>query len=77
VRVREEWLSHVAAALGERALPVDAAVADEWGRLSAIRPVRVVDGLLAATAKVHDLTLVIRNYTDVRGLGAAVLNPFR
>ncbi len=76
-RALEEWLSNVTTAFGDRALPVDSAVADEWGRLNAIRPVAVINGLLAATAKVHGLTLVTRNETDVRGLGASVLNPFR
>lgn len=75
-RALEEWLGNVTAAFGDRALPVDAAVADEWGRLNGIRPVPVIDGLLAATAKVHDLTLVTRNAADVKGLGASVLNPF-
>lgn len=44
--------------------------------VNAIRPVPVIDGLLAATAKVHGLTLVTRNEADVAGLGAAVLKPF-
>jgi len=56
---------------------VDAAVADEWGRMSAIRPVPVIDALLAATAKAHGLTLVTRNEADVAGLGVQVLNPFQ
>jgi predicted nucleic acid-binding protein len=73
----DEWLLAVSSALGERALPIDAAVADEWGRLNGVRPVPVIDGLLAATARVHDLTLVTRNDTDVHGLGASVLNPFQ
>lgn len=47
------------------------------GRISAIRPVPVVDGLLAATAMVNGLTLVTRNDRDVAGLGATVLNPFK
>ena len=42
----------------------------------AARPVPVIDGLLAATARVHDMTLVTRNASDVDDLGAAVLNPF-
>jgi len=45
--------------------------------MSAIRPVRVIDGLLAATALTHDLTLVTRNDRDVAGLGARVINPFK
>jgi toxin FitB len=72
----EAWLEDVAAAFGDRILPVDHAVADEWGRMSAHRPVAVIDGLLAATAKVHRITLVTRNAKDVEGLGARVLNPF-
>lgn len=44
--------------------------------MSAIRSVPVIDGLLAATALTHDLTLVTRNDRDVAGLGARVINPF-
>ena len=60
-----------------RIVLIDGAIADEWGRLSAIRTIPVADGLLAATAKVHGLTLATRNETDVAGLGAEVLNPFK
>ena len=59
-----------------RILSVDAQVADSWGQMSAIRPVPVVDGLLAATAMVHEFTLVTRNVSDVEGLGVRVLDPF-
>ncbi len=45
--------------------------------MSAIRSVRAIDGLLAATALTHGLTLVTRNDRDVDGLGASVLNPFK
>jgi predicted nucleic acid-binding protein len=45
--------------------------------MSAIRPIPVIDGLLAATAAINGLTLVTRNDRDIAGLGAAVLNPFR
>ena len=58
-------------------LGIDNAISDQWGRISAIRPVPVVDGLLAATAMINGLTLVTRNDRDVAGLGALVLNPFR
>jgi len=73
----ERWLGEVEAAFGGRVLGVDNAVADRWGRMSAIRPIPVIDGLLAATAVANDLTLVTRNDRDIVGLGAAVLNPFR
>ena len=75
-KILEAWLGSVTVAFGDRALPIDAPVADEWGRMNAIRPIPVFDGLLAATAKVHGLTLVTRNEADVVGLGASVLNPF-
>lgn len=73
----ERWLREVESAFGARVLGIDNAVSDQWGRMGAIRPVSVVDGLLAATALTHGLTLVTRNDRDVAGLGAAVLNPFK
>jgi predicted nucleic acid-binding protein len=74
--VLEAWLAEVVSGFGDRVLPVDATVAGEWGRMSAIRPVPVIDALLAATAKANGLTLVTRNEADVAGLGVEVLNPF-
>lgn len=71
-----KWLSTVRRAFAGRILPVDDAVAEEWGKMNAARPVSTVDGLLAATAKVHRLTLATRNVADVAGLGARVFNPF-
>jgi predicted nucleic acid-binding protein len=73
----ERWLLDVKAAFHRRVLGIDDAVADQWGRMNAIRPVPAIDGLLAATALTHGLTLVTRNEADVAGLGATVLNPFR
>jgi predicted nucleic acid-binding protein len=73
----ERWLRQVEAMFDGRVLGIDNAVSDQWGRLSAIRPIPVIDGLLAATALVNGLTLVTRNDRDVAGLGAVVLNPFR
>ncbi len=73
----EAWLTSVVAAFAERVIPVDHLVSDEWGRMSAIRPIPVIDGLLAATAKVHQLTVATRNDADMSGLGVPVLNPFR
>ncbi len=72
----EAWLVAVGSAFGERILPIDRTVADEWGRMSGQRPIPSIDGLLAATAKIHGLTLVTRNDADVEGLGAKTLNPF-
>ncbi|MFN7594384.1 MAG: type II toxin-antitoxin system VapC family toxin [bacterium] len=75
-RAFEAWLQAIMQAFGPRILGIDAAVAESWGRISAIRSVPVVDALLAATASVHGLILVTRNATDVAGLGVRVLNPF-
>jgi predicted nucleic acid-binding protein len=73
----ERWLQAVVSAFEGRVLGIDNAVADQWGRMCAIRPVPVVDGLLAATALVNGLTLATRNDREVAGLGAAVVNPFK
>jgi toxin FitB len=73
----ERWLRQVETAFGARVLGVDNTVSDHWGRMSAIRPVPVIDGLLAATALTNGLTLVTRNDRDVAGLGATVFNPFK
>jgi predicted nucleic acid-binding protein len=75
-RALETWLSAVKESFAERILAIDQAVAEEWGRMSAKRPVPSIDALLAATAKVHRMTLATRNISDVAGLGADVLNPF-
>ncbi len=72
----EKWLQAVDKAFGERILPVDRAVANEWGRLNASRPLPVIDGLLAATAKTHRMTLVTRNTADIAGLDVYIINPF-
>lgn len=74
--VLEYWLQEVERAFAERILPIDARVADLWGRMSALRPIPVIDGLLAATARTYGMTLVTRNASNVEGLGADVLNPF-
>jgi len=55
---------------------VDAPVADRWGRLMAERTLPTIDGLLAATALVHGLTLATRNVRDVARSGVSTVNPF-
>ncbi len=72
----ERWLERLQVEFGGQILGVDARIADEWGRMSATRPVPVIDCYLAASAKVHKMTLVTRNVSDVAGLGADVFNPF-
>jgi predicted nucleic acid-binding protein len=72
----ERWLRRVLRDHGDRILAVDLAVAEQWGRLNVPDPLPVIDGLLAATAKVHGLTLATRNVKDVARSGADVVNPF-
>ena len=72
----ELWCQRVAAAFSGRLLPVDATVADAWGRMNARSPLPAIDGLLAATAHTHGLTLVTRNVRDFGRAGVALLNPF-
>lgn len=71
-----EWLESLIERFGERLLPIDASVATRWGELNVPDPVPTVDGLLAATALVHDLTLVTRNVRDVARTGVRLLDPF-
>ena len=73
--VLENWLRSVQQNYEGRILSIDADITEAWGRMHYIRNVPVIDGLLAATAKVHNLTLVTRNIQHVEGLGANLLNP--
>jgi toxin FitB len=72
----ERWLEGLHDRFRERVLPINLAIADEWGRMTAIRPLPTADGLIAATAKVHGMTFVTRDTGDVKGLEVVVLNPF-
>lgn len=77
VRDLDVWLSGIVRQFSDRILPVDVAVATEWGRhRAAVRAVPSIDGLIAATATAHDLTLVTRNLGDMAGMGARLHNPF-
>ena len=75
-RMLERWLVGLERQYADRILPITFEVADRWGRLGAIRPLPAVDGLLAATALVHDMTLVTRNASQVQHTGVKLLNPF-
>lgn len=72
----EQWVRGLHAGYGDHIIDVDAATAEEWGRLNVPDPLPVIDGLLAASAKVRGWTLVTRNTADVARSGAALLNPF-
>ncbi|NRQ32071.1 PIN domain-containing protein [Nonomuraea sp. NN258] len=54
----ESWLERLHQEFRTRVLPVTDAVAEEWGHMPATRPLPIVDGLSAATARAHDWILV-------------------
>lgn len=70
------WLITVLRDYADRVLPVDAEAAEEWGRMNVPDPVSIIDGLMAATAKVRNMTFVTRNTSDVTRTGVRLLNPF-
>ncbi len=72
----DRWLERLRERLGSRVLPIDEEIADVWARMSVPDPLPLIDGFLAATAKVHGLTLVTRNVADVARTGVGVLDPF-
>jgi predicted nucleic acid-binding protein len=74
--VLERWLELLRRRFVDRILPVDGEVAEEWGRISAGNPIPAADGLMAATAKVHQMTLVTRNVADIAQTGVRLLNPW-
>jgi len=72
----DDWCQRLVRGFSDRIIPVTQDIAETWGRLSARTPLPAVDGLMAATALVHDWTFVTRNTADVERTGVRVLNPF-
>lgn len=78
----EAWLSgNLLARFESRILPIDRAIADRWGQIAGFLAAQgsllpVIDGLLAATALHHNLTLVTRNISDVALTRVGVFDPW-
>jgi len=77
----QAWRDELVRRSRPRVLPVDLTIAKAWGVVraratAAGRTMPVIDALLAATAAVHDLTLVTRNVADFEIWGGPVLNPW-
>jgi len=78
----ESWLElDLQARFSGRILPIDGSIADRWGWLAAEakrkgRALSAIDGLLAATALHHNLTIVSRNVSDFAGTQVPVANPW-
>jgi hypothetical protein len=75
-RYLDRWFSHMRVRLADRVLPIDDSIAQAWAVMGIPDPLPLVDGLLAATAKVHDLTLVTRNVAHIAATGVSLLDPF-
>jgi toxin FitB len=71
-----QWLERLRHDHTDRILPVTDRIALEWGRIAALRPRGDADGLIAATAIVHDLILVTRNTSDFDDTQVSLINPW-
>jgi predicted nucleic acid-binding protein len=75
--VLRAWLDeHVLPAFAERILPIDLEVARRSAALHVPDPRPFRDGLIAATALTHGMTLVTRNTTDFEPTGVPLWNPW-
>ena len=72
----EYWLRDVESGFEDRVLSVTLPVAAAWGRQQYSQPLPVLDALIAATARVHGMTVVTRKVKDFELAGVPVLNPF-
>jgi toxin FitB len=72
----EAWLARLLASYATSILPLDQEIAQLWGRLRVPHHENPIDKQIAATALIHDLTLVTRNTRDFAGTGVRLLNPF-
>ena len=70
------WLKEVRLNYADRIFDIDDRIAEEWGRVAAIRTRGVPDGLIAATAIVHGMTIVTRNVADFADTGVPLINPW-
>lgn len=75
-RQLETWLSSILAEYSDWILDVDAEIAQAWGALRTPHPENALDKLIAATALIHDLTVVTRNARHFRLPGLEVIDPF-
>ena len=74
--VLEPWLQSLKESFADRTLDVSVGIAERWGQLNAIKPLPIVDGLMAATAIEHDLILVTRDTGALAGTGVRTLDPW-
>lgn len=76
-----EWINTLLEQYANRIIPIDLSVAENWGEHQGIsekdgKPIPTVDGLIASTARVHNLVLVTRNEVDFENCNVSILNPW-
>jgi len=72
----ERWLVQVTTTYAKAILSFDEECAQVWGRLRVPNPENLLDKQIAATALIHDLTVVTRNTTHYAPTGVRLFNPF-
>ena len=75
-KLLDRWLRQVTTVYAESILAFDEETAHIWGRLRVPNPENPLDKQIAATALIHDLTVVTRNVEHYAPTGAKLLNPF-
>lgn len=72
----EQWMAAVETSFA--LIPMDHICFREWSRLTFRRPTALrQDAMIAATARVHGLTVATRDEKDFRHLGVEIVNPFK
>ena len=75
--VFENWLVTIRKEYENDILTVTNEISEQWGRMMAKQTKPIIDGLLAATAITHRLTMATRNINDFKNVGVKVVNPFQ
>ncbi len=73
----EHWLNRITLEYADAILPFDTDCAQVWGRLRVPNHENPLDKQIAATALIHQLTVVTRNTLHYKSTGVEILNPFQ
>jgi predicted nucleic acid-binding protein len=73
----ERWYAVIRQRLANRVMAVDETVMTVWSKITVPDMLPAYDGLIAATALVHGMTVATRNAVDYRRVGVHVIDPWR